>query len=211
MIRIQGILPEAFGIPLMHGSPDATDSPLAYRGRTLRAIRRIIRSVDIYSHKLAMESGVTVPQLSCLLRVVEVGPLPLKKLAEEVDLSSSTVVGIVDRLEKKGLVRRERSTQDRRQVLVCGTEEGAIVASGSPSPLQDRLAAALDALPELERAAIALSLERIVDLMEIRQVDAAPILDTGVSLKPDVAHRPRDAGGGAEAQESATAPEIAHE
>ena len=48
----------------------------------------------------------------------------------------------------------------------------------------NRLAEALDALPELERAAIALSLEKIVDLMEIGQVDASPILDTGVSLKP---------------------------
>lgn len=176
----------------MHGSPEATDSPLAYRRRTLRAIRRIIRSVDIYSYKLASESGITVPQLSCLLRVVDSGPLPLKKLAEEVDLSASTVVGIVDRLEKKGLVRRKRSTQDRRQVLICSTEEGAIVASESPSPMQDRLAAALDSLPELERAAIALSLERIVDLMEIRQVDAAPILDTGISLQPEPADRPTD-------------------
>jgi hypothetical protein len=37
--------------------------------RILRAIRRIIRSVDIYSHKLALDCGVTVPQLSCLLQI----------------------------------------------------------------------------------------------------------------------------------------------
>lgn len=159
----------------------------AYEDRILRAIRRIIRSVDIYSHKLAIESGVTVPQLSCLLRVVESGPLTLKSLAGEVDLSASTLVGIIDRLERKGLVRRERSAVDRRQVLISVTDEGVILASGSPSPLQDQLASALDTLPELERAAITLSLERIVDLMQIRQVDAAPILDTGVSLTPDVA------------------------
>lgn len=140
--------------------------------------------------------------------------MSLKKLAEEVDLSASTVVGIVDRLEKKGLLRRDRSTQDRRQVLISVTEEGAIVASESPSPMQDRLAAALDALPELERAAIALSLERIVELMEIRQIDAAPILDTGVSLQPDVSdgsHRPQEQEGGTTSREPATTPEIAHE
>lgn len=170
----------------MATSPSTTDTSLPYPERILRAIRRIIRSVDIYSHKLALECGVTVPQLSCLLRVVEAGPMPLKTLADEVDLSPSTLVGIVDRLEKKGLVKRERSTVDRRQVLISATEEGAILASASPSLLQDRLASALDSLPELERAAIALSLERIVDLMEIRQVEAAPILDTGVSLQADV-------------------------
>jgi len=48
------------------------------------------------------------------------------------------------------------------------------------------LAESVESLPELERAAIALSLERIVDLMQIRQVEAAPILDTGISLQPDV-------------------------
>ena len=89
------------------------------------------------------------------------------------------------------MVRRERSSHDRRQVLISVTEEGAILASGSPSPLQDRLAAALDSIPELERAAIALSLDRIVELMQIGQVDAAPILDTSASLHLDVDDRAR--------------------
>ncbi len=84
--------------------------PIAYERRILTAIRRIIRSVDIYSHKLGLSSGVTVPQLSCLLRIVEGAPLTLKDLAVAVDLSPSTLVGIVDRLEQKGLVRRARST-----------------------------------------------------------------------------------------------------
>jgi DNA-binding MarR family transcriptional regulator len=166
----------------------------AHQDRILRAIRRIMRSVDLYSRKLAMESGVTVPQLSCLLRVVATGPLTHKALAAALDLSASTLVGIVDRLESKGLVKRERSSVDRRQVLISATEEGAILAAGSPSPLQDRLAAALEAVSELERAAIALSLERIVDLMEIGQVDAAPIFDTAASLHRDVEEStPREA------------------
>jgi DNA-binding MarR family transcriptional regulator len=193
---------------------DEPAKPLpGHEERILRAIRRIIRSVDIYSHKLAAESGMTVPQLTCLLRVVEAGPLTLKALANKVDLSASTLVGIVDRLARKGLLRRERSLADRREVLISATEEGAILASGSPSPLQDRLVAALDSLPEIERVAIALSLERIVDLMQIRQVDAAAILDTGVSLTPDIAqHQQSDGETLAETQlvERVPAAETAH-
>jgi DNA-binding MarR family transcriptional regulator len=169
------------------GKPEASilpQAPLCER-RILRAIRRIIRSVDIYSHKLAIECGVTVPQLTCLLRIFELGPLTVKAVAQEVDLSASTIVGIIDRLEAKGLVRRERSSLDRRQVLISSTEKGVALALRSPTPLQDRLAAALDSLPEWERVAIALSLERIVDLMQIQQIDAAPILHTGASLTPD--------------------------
>lgn len=171
----------------MKAVPDTI--PIAYDRRILTAIRRIIRSVDIYSYRLELACGVTVPQLSCLLRIVEDGPLTLKDLSAAVDLSPSTLVGIVDRIEHKGLVQRARSTEDRRQVLITATEEGVILANESPSPLQDKLATALEDLPELERAAITLSMERIVELMEIRQVDAAPILDTGVSLDPSSAQR----------------------
>jgi DNA-binding MarR family transcriptional regulator len=170
-----------------------------------------MRSVDLYSHKLAIESGVTVPQLSCLLRVVQVGPLTLKRLAQEVDLSASTLVGIVDRLERKGLVVRERSTVDRRQVLISATEEGVILASASPSPLQDRLSAALDAISEQERLAIADSLERIVDLMQIGQVDAAPILATASSLRADVEQRSATPEEGGPKLETAPASDTAHD
>ncbi len=172
-----------------------------------------MRSVDIYSHRLALDSGITVPQLSCLTRIIEGGPMPLKALARAVDLSASTTVGIVDRLEKKGLVTRVRSSLDRRQVEIAATEEGRIVAAGSPSLLQDRLAGALDALPELERAAIALSLERIVELMEIGQVDAAQILDTGVSLQADAQalQLERLEGEGSAHGQEAGAPQPAHE
>jgi DNA-binding MarR family transcriptional regulator len=174
ILNVSAAIPAAEALVLRDHRPER---------RILRAIRRIIRSVDIYSSKLATGFGVTVPQLTCLLRVVEIGPLTLKRLAEEVDLSASTLVGIIDRLEGKGLVRRERSRTDRRQVLISTTEAGLALASGSPTPLQDRLATALKTLPELDQAAIAVSLERIVDLMQIHQVPAAPILDTGVSLE----------------------------
>jgi hypothetical protein len=96
---------------------------------------------------------------------------------------------VVDRLQKKGLLHRERSGVDRREVLISVTEEGRILASNSPSPLHDRLAAGLKELPLKERGEIAAALERIVDLMEIGQVDAAPILDTGVSLAGDASGR----------------------
>lgn len=153
-------------------------------GRILRAIRRIIRSVDIYSHKLAIDCGVTVPQLSCLLQLAESGPLTLKALAARVDLTSGTVVGIIDRLERKGLVLRTRSQIDRRQVQISISKQGRSLVARAPSPLQDRLARALHGLKQFDRTAIAQSLERIVDLMGISHVDAAPILETGISLQP---------------------------
>lgn len=49
--------------------------------------------------------------------------MPISLLAERTGSANSTVSGIVDRLEKLGLARRERSEQDRRVILVAATEQ----------------------------------------------------------------------------------------
>jgi len=159
-----------------------------YDLRVLQALRRILRSVDIYSRKLALEHGVTVPQLVCLLKLDELGALTIKELSEEVFLSPSTLVGIIDRLEGHDLVTRKRSVRDRRKVRVDLTAQGRELIAKSPSPLQEGLAHAIERLPELERATIALSLEKLLALMEEipaadTQEDAAPILESKADLK----------------------------
>jgi len=155
--------------------------------RILRSLRRIIQAVDIHSRKLANMHKITAPQLVTLLWVVESGSSTASDIAKQIHLSNSTVVGILDRLEAKGLVRRERSTLDRRLVHVCATESGVQLAHTAPSPLQDVLARALHELPELEQTAIALSLERIVDLMAARDLTALPLLDSGEVTEADEA------------------------
>lgn len=179
----EGDIADTFASPSA-GEPTSAPGRDEHHLRILTAIRRIIRSVEIYSRRLAMGHGITAPQLVCLGRVVESDGLSLKDLAAQVHLSPSTMVGIVDRLEAKGLVQRERSRSDRRIVLITATPSGLQMVSDAPSPLQDALAKALDELPELERVAIALSLERVVDLMEIQRLDASPILETGAILEP---------------------------
>ncbi len=175
-----GLAPEA-AAPTT-GSPPVADSAAAqarYDLRILRSLRRIIHSVDLYSKQLAATNQITAPQLICLLHVVNNGPVSATTIGREVHLSPSTVVGILDRLEEKGLVERQRSREDRRIVRVTATREGVELSRKAPSPLQQTLANTLNALPELEQATIALSLERIVSLMEAPEVDAAPILATG--------------------------------
>lgn len=144
-----------------------------------------MQAIDIHSRKLASAYHITGPQLVALLAIAEAGHITPSRIAEQIHLSSSTVVGILDRLEGKGLVVRQRSQSDRRNVYVSVTERGADVARTAPSPLQDTLSQALATLPHLEQAAIALSLERVVGLIDAEHIDAAPLLETG-SLKPSV-------------------------
>lgn len=144
-----------------------------YGIRVLKSLRRIIRAVDIHSKKLNHEYMITAPQLICLYSLHANGTMTQSQLTKEVDLGMSTVNGIVDRLEAKGWVHRRRDDIDRRKVLVELTDSGKVQAYEAPYLLQDKLSDALQALPELEQAAIALSLERIVELMGVGHLDAS--------------------------------------
>ncbi len=143
-----------------------------------RSLRRIMRAVDIYSHKLSAEHKITSPQLLCLQTLEADGPLTTSALAKLVHLSPSTVVGILDRLEAKDLVIRERSTMDRRIVLVHITEQGLRMVHTVPSLLQNRLVEGFTDLTQSELITIGQSLDKIVDLLEVTDPEAAPLLET---------------------------------
>ena len=136
--------------------------------RILVALRRIMHFVDAYSKKLAVHYHITGPQLICLYSIVREGPMTLSDLGRRVSLSMSTVNGIIDRLDYKGLVVRERKDRDRRKVMITATEDGRKLTSQAPLPLQDRLAQAIAQLPEQEQVSIALSFERVVEMMEVK-------------------------------------------
>lgn len=160
----------------------------SYELRILQSLRRIIRAVEIHSKKLSQNHKVTGPQLGCLLAIKEKGPLTTTRLAQTIYLSPSTVVGIVDRLEEKKLLSRQRSSKDRRQVLVGLTSEGERLVESAPSSLQDTLAEALKSLPELEQVSITLALEKVVDLMEADRIEASPVLETGPIIQANSDH-----------------------
>ena len=90
-----------------------------------------------------------------------------------------TVTGILDRLERKSMIIRERSTLDRRKVLVSATPEAQRAMAGSPPLLQEHFTAAFRELAGWEQTQILSSLQRIVSLMEAGEVEAGPVLATG--------------------------------
>ena len=134
--------------------------------RILAALRRISRALDVYSRKLNTRLGLTTPQLLCLHALTGSDQPTLSDLARAVNLGGSTVNGIVDRLEAKGYVVRQRSTQDRRKVFLALTSQGRQLAEQAPPSIQDRLSTALTRLPFPEQQSITQALERIVELME---------------------------------------------
>ncbi|MFA6716124.1 MAG: MarR family transcriptional regulator, partial [Victivallaceae bacterium] len=102
--------------------------------------------------------------------------MTLSELSREVNLSGSTVNGIVDRLESKKYVVRQRSTEDRRRVYLHMTPQGKNTVKQAPSLLQDKLSSALAQLPETEQLTITNALEKVVKFMELEDLEASPNL-----------------------------------
>jgi DNA-binding MarR family transcriptional regulator len=89
----------------------------------LDAVVRVIAGAILYSHQVAEKTGLG-PSDGQFLTLLQVhGPLTPGRLAELSGLSTGTVTGVLDRLERAGYVRRDRTPHDRRKVIVSRVEE----------------------------------------------------------------------------------------
>jgi len=145
----------------------------------LVALRRIIRAIDLHSRQLVQLHGLTGPQLVVLRELSRTGQIPVGRLAEHVSLSHATVTGILERLEGRGLIRKEPDVVDRRRVLTEMTEKGRRSVEAAPPVLQERFASELRKLQNWEQTLILSSLQRIGSMMETPDTEAAPVLVTG--------------------------------
>src|SRR3954471_22881633 len=82
--------------------------------------------------ELARRAELTGPQLTVVKMLETVGDLSLSDLSDRIRAQNSTVTGIIDRMEREGLVTRARSTEDRRVVKIKLTEKGQRIRQGVP-------------------------------------------------------------------------------
>ena len=155
--------------------PDA----LSLEDQIIAALRRISRAIDLRSRLLLKRHGLTVPQLAALKAIQRAGSTTIGSLAREIHLGHATVTGILGRLEKNGLVKRTRGSQDRRSVLVELTEAGSRLVDEAPSLLQDRFREELTCLQEWEQTMILATLQRIATMMDAEAIEASPVLGSG--------------------------------
>jgi DNA-binding MarR family transcriptional regulator len=91
----------------------------------LSLIRKIRKRLHQEYHTVAEKHGLTIPQLHTLVHLWHRDNQSISELCSKLDLAASTISGIIDRLEYKGLVIRERDEIDRRVVTVQLTTEGS--------------------------------------------------------------------------------------
>jgi DNA-binding MarR family transcriptional regulator len=159
-------------------------SPELLEDEIVSSLRRIVRAIDLQSRRMVDQCGLTGPQIVVLREASRLSGSSVSALARAASLGQPTVSGILDRLEGQGLVRRDRSTQDRRANVVTVTPKGARILKQAPSLLQDRFRSELSRLEEWERTQILALLQRLASMMDAEAIDAAPMLETGTLTRP---------------------------
>ena len=143
----------------------------------LTALRKVIRAIGLHSKQLNKTSGLTSPQLIIMLEIDKVAGVNSSQIAKSVNLSAATVTNIVDRLESKNLVTRVRDTQDKRKVSLYLTESGQALLVKAPQALQQHFIEKFSNLAQWEQSQLLSSMERIAEMMDANEIDAAPLLD----------------------------------
>ncbi len=88
---------------------------------------------NLVTQRTVAELGVTSQQASVLFMVASGKCVLAAELAREYGIDASAVTRLVDRLEKRGLLRRVRSSEDRRAVRLALTPEGETIAARMPA------------------------------------------------------------------------------
>ncbi len=146
----------------------------------LVAIRRILRAADINAKRLARASGLTTSQLIVLQILDGRNEAMASEIARTATLSQATVTALVDKLEAKGFVARNRGKTDRRRVWVSITDHGRRALEQAPDLLQDTFQQRFEQLPDWEQAFIIAGVERVAALLDAGEIDAAPVLEVGM-------------------------------
>ncbi len=131
----------------------------------VKALRRIARAVELQSRRIGRETGLTLPQLAVLACARDLGEsATTRAIAAEADVSGATAVAILDKLEAKRLIVRNRSTVDRRVVHTRLTETGLAALAAAPPVLGERFAARFAGLPADQRQAMAEAFAAVADM-----------------------------------------------
>jgi DNA-binding MarR family transcriptional regulator len=125
-------------------------------------MKRVVLAVVQQADKRLEAHGLTSAQWGPLLKIQAGGSATVAELARWLSIDAGAMTRMLDRLEKKGLCRRVRSTEDRRVVRVELTPEGRAAIAGVPAVLAEVLNAMLAGFSHDEWTALKSYLQRML-------------------------------------------------
>jgi len=159
-------------------------------------LRRLFKAIQEHSKAILRKTGLSGPQVWALTILGAEPELSLGELAERLFAHPSTVSGIVDRLEKRGAIRRAVDPLDGRGIRLSLTPLGRRLLKRSPPPFQVGLRTALEDLPSSQLRQLRRGLEQVVKETSARRF-ASPFFDVEAPIPKQVGatHRRRKSSG----------------
>ena len=138
----------------------------------VQRLHQMFKAVDTFSRRMLYEFGVTGPQVWALRTISGAGSLSIGELAERMYLHMSTISGIIDRLEERSLVTRERSDEDRRVVRLRVTRPGQAILQRAPVPPRSLIASGLQRLEDRELSSMRQAIRKLSRIMRAEGTEA---------------------------------------
>jgi MarR family transcriptional regulator, organic hydroperoxide resistance regulator len=149
---------------------------------TIDNLRRVFQVIQEYSKKVEHSTGLTSPQLWAIKVLAETAPMMVSELAGRMYLHPATVVGVLNRLESHGFIKRTRTNEDRRIVWVELTPKGKALVASAPEVAQGLLVVGLEKISNKELKEIYKGLKRLVAILGVEGTLPKLILSQEVSL-----------------------------
>ena len=140
----------------------------ALAGRLMLALRRSSAAGVLHGQTVARRVGVNSSDLECLDLILMSGPSTAGDIARHTGLTSGAVTGLIDRLERLGLVERTADPADRRKVLVRVREDRIGAIAALYTPLEKAMQALLAGYSKEEFATLIDFAERSGALLQAR-------------------------------------------
>jgi len=139
----------------------------------IKQLRILFRAVQAHSRSVETACGLSSAQLWMLHEVSSSHGIKVSELASILSIHRSTSSNMLDKLEKKNLIYRDRSKLDQRSVHIYITDQGKELLSQAPSPPQGQLSNTLSKLTSEQLTNLETSLQVFIDALNFEDVKAS--------------------------------------
>ncbi|MBW1699138.1 MAG: MarR family transcriptional regulator [Deltaproteobacteria bacterium] len=143
----------------------------------VKSVRKLVRAVYLDAQQMSKHFGLTGPQSAVLRLLFSQGAMSSAEISRQLYVTPSNVTGIIDRLEKKGLVERNRKDGDRRVALITLTEAGRQLSRTLPDPIEKKFISQLADLEPEHVQLLAVAMKQILNLIDIKGIEEVPLGD----------------------------------
>ena len=143
-------------------------------------LRIVVKAIQAHSKRVKNTCGLSSVRLWMLYEVNNAPGIKVSELATLLSIHRSTCSNMLDKLEEKELIYRNRSKSDQRAVHLYITDEGKAILSKAPSPPEGQLSSTLNKLSSEQIDELEKSLGSLVDTLQYDDEKAAltPIQST---------------------------------